>query len=195
MKNMAAVAPYSGPCWRWWRGRRGQAGGAFAIEFQIGAHHLLLAQEFGQRQHDVGGGDAGLARPVSPRRRCRAGASTSAAQHHVLRFQAAHADGDHAQRIDVRVWLSVPTRCRGRPRVLSVDHRRHLLQVDLVHDAVAGRDHVDILEGLLGPVDEVEAVFVAAIFDGAVLLEGLRIEAAAFHRQRVVRSVAPAPPD
>jgi hypothetical protein len=31
-----------------------------------------------------------------------------------------------------------------------------------------------------------EAVFVAAVFDRAVLGEGVRIEAAAFHRQRVV---------
>ena len=38
-----------------------QAVGALAKEFHIGAHHLLLAQEFGQGQHDVGGGDAALA--------------------------------------------------------------------------------------------------------------------------------------
>jgi hypothetical protein len=55
-----------------------------------------------------------------------------------------------------------------------------------VHDAVAGRNHVHVLEGLLGPVDEVEAVFVAAVFDGAVLFERLRVETTAFHGQRVV---------
>ncbi len=37
-----------------------QRGGAFAEELQVRAHHFLLAQELGQRQHDVGGGDAGL---------------------------------------------------------------------------------------------------------------------------------------
>jgi hypothetical protein len=71
------------------------------------------------------------------------------------------------------VWLSVPTQVSGRPRRRHLDHRRHLLQVDLVHDAVARRDHVHVLERLLGPVDEVEAVFVAAVFDGAVLRERL----------------------
>ncbi len=41
-------------------------------------------------------------------------------------------------------------------------------------------------KAVLGPVDEVEAVLVAAVLDGAVLGEGLRVVAAAFHRQRVV---------
>ena len=55
-----------------------------------------------------------------------------------------------------------------------------------MHDAVARRDHVDVLEGLLGPLDEVETVLVAAILDGAVLGEGIRVETTAFHGQRVV---------
>ncbi|MNP05728.1 hypothetical protein D3C76_976860 [compost metagenome] len=55
-----------------------------------------------------------------------------------------------------------------------------------MHDAVAGRDHVDVLERGLGPLDEVEAILVAAIFDGAVLVEGIRVEARGFHSQRVV---------
>ena len=42
------------------------------------------------------------------------------------------------------------------------------------------------LNALLGPVDEVEAVFVAAVLDRAVLLERLRVEAAALDGQRVV---------
>ncbi|MNN31589.1 hypothetical protein D3C81_1452840 [compost metagenome] len=55
-----------------------------------------------------------------------------------------------------------------------------------MHDAVARRNHVHVLEGQLGPVDEVEAVFITAILDGAVLLERLRIETTALHRQRVI---------
>ena len=55
-----------------------------------------------------------------------------------------------------------------------------------MQDAVARRNHVDVLERLLGPVDEVEAVFVATVFDRAVLRERVRIETAAFDRQRVV---------
>jgi hypothetical protein len=64
-----------------------------------------------------------------------------------------------------------------------------------VHDAVARRDHVDVLERLLGPVDEVEAVFVAAVFDGAVLLERLRIETTASTASEWSTISAPAPPD
>jgi len=44
----------------------------------------------------------------------------------------------------------------------------------------------DILERLLGPVDEVETVFVAPVFDHAVLVERVRIKTTAFDCQRVV---------
>ena len=69
---------------------------------------------------------------------------------------------------------------------IGVDDRGHLLQVDLVHDAVAWRDHLDVLERLLGPVDEVEAILVAPILDGAVLLECLGVKAATFNGQGMV---------
>ena len=67
-----------------------------------------------------------------------------------------------------------------------MDHRRHPLQIDLVHDAVARRNDVHVLERLLRPVDEVEAVFVAPVFHGAVLRERVLVEAAVFHRERMV---------
>ncbi len=56
----------------------------------------------------------------------------------------------------------------------GLEDRRHPFQVDLVHNAVSGGDHVHILESPAGPFDEVEAVLVAAILDGPVLLEGQR---------------------
>jgi hypothetical protein len=103
------------------------------------------------------------------------------------RFQAAHTDSDHAQGIDVRgVAVGTHAGIREGYAVARLDHRRHFLQVDLVHDAVAWRDHVDVLERLLGPVDEVKTVFVATVFDGTVLLECLRIETTALDGQRVV---------
>ena len=55
-----------------------------------------------------------------------------------------------------------------------------------MHDAVAGLDHVNVLEGLLGPVNEMETVVVAAVFDGAVLGESILIVAAILDRQRVI---------
>ena len=166
----------------------GQRGSAFAEELQPCADDFLLAQELGQRQHHVGGGDARLQlagqfdadafRQTHPRR---------AAEHHAFGFQATDADGDHAQRIDMRgVAVGADAGVGERHAVTHLDHRRHFLQVDLVHDAVARRDHVDVLERLFGPVDEVETVFVATVFDGAVLLERLRIEATALDGQGVV---------
>ncbi|CAB5719537.1 Uncharacterised protein [Delftia tsuruhatensis] len=70
--------------------------------------------------------------------------------------------------------------------VLDMDDGGHLLQIDLVHDAVARGDHVHVGEGLLGPLDEVEAVLVAAVLDGAVPGKGVGIGAAALHGQRMV---------
>ena len=67
-----------------------------------------------------------------------------------------------------------------------MDHRAHALQIDLVHDPVARRNHFHILEGQFAPLDEMEAVFIAPVFDGAVFLKGLRIVATALHGQRVV---------
>ena len=161
---------------------------AFAAELEVGPDHLRLAQELGEREHDVGGGDARLrlarqldgddVRQAHPR---------GAAQHHVLGLEAADADGDDAERIDVRrVRVGADAGVGVGHALLDTDHRRHLLQVDLVHDPVARRDHVDVLERALRPVDEVEAVFVATVFDGAVLLEGVRIEATALDGERVV---------
>ena len=87
----------------------------------------------------------------------------------------------------IGVCESVPTSVSGKATPsFTCTTGRHALQVDLVQDAVARRDHVDILEGLLGPVDEVEAVFVAAVLDRAVLVERVGVEAAALHRQRMV---------
>ncbi|MGF6552072.1 hypothetical protein QFZ96_007208 [Paraburkholderia youngii] len=55
-----------------------------------------------------------------------------------------------------------------------------------MQDAVARRNHIDVAERALGPVDEVEAVFVAAVFDRAILRERLRIETAALDGERVI---------
>nr|GEU28025.1 hypothetical protein [Tanacetum cinerariifolium] len=167
---------------------QGQVGGARAVKLQVRRHHFLLAQKFGERQHGVGGGDAfpGLAGQLhaddvgQPHPRC-------AAQHHAFRFQPAHADGDHAQRIDHgRVRVGADQRIGKGHAVLRLDHGRHAFEVNLVQDAVPGRDHVHILERLLGPLDEIEAVLVAAVLDGAVFGEGVGIETAAFHGQRMV---------
>ena len=55
-----------------------------------------------------------------------------------------------------------------------------------MHDAVARWNHVDIFKRGRTPVDEVETVFVAAVFNRAVFRKGIGVKATAFHRQRVI---------
>jgi len=55
-----------------------------------------------------------------------------------------------------------------------------------VHDAIASRDHVDVIECAAGPVDEIEAVRVAAVLDRTVLVEGVRIKAGVLDGERVI---------
>ena len=65
--------------------------------------------------------------------------------------------------------------------IAVMNYRRHPLQVDLVHDAIARWDHIHILKGCLGPVNEVKTVIVAAVFDGAVFLESVFFKSRVFH--------------
>ena len=55
-----------------------------------------------------------------------------------------------------------------------------------MHDPVPWRDDLDVFKRLLCPFDEVETVFVAAVFDGAVLRKRVGVEACKLHGQRVV---------
>ena len=82
--------------------------------------------------------------------------------------------------------VSTHTSIRECYAVFNLDNRRHFFQVDLVHNAVARRNHVHIFKCGFCPVDEVETVFVASVFDFAVFAEGIRIVTAAFNGQRVV---------
>ena len=169
-----------------------QPGDAVAEAFEVGADDLLATQELGQRQHQVGGGDAGPAPPGElDADDLRQAHPRSAAQHHALRLQSADADGDHAQRVDMRrvavgADAGVGIGDAAARVALHLHHRRHPLQVDLMHDPVPRRDHLDIAERAPAPVDEVEAVLVAAVLDGAVLVEGAGIVAPALDGQRVV---------
>ena len=111
----------------------------------------------------------------------------SAAEHHGFGFQAAHAHGNHAQRINVwGVRIGAHAGVGEGDVIFYLNHGRHFFQVDLVHDAVACRNHVHIFKCGFGPVDKVETVFVTTVFNIAVFLEGIGVEAAAFYGQRVV---------
>ena len=108
-------------------------------------------------------------------------------QHDGFRFQTAHADGDNAQCVNVwGVGVGAHAGIRERHAFTRLNHWRHFLQVDLVHDAVARRNYVHVFERGFGPLDEVETVFVAAVFNGAVFFKGFWVETGRFHSQRVV---------
>src|SRR5690554_5945946 len=70
--------------------------------------------------------------------------------------------------------------------IACLHHWRHLLQIYLVHDAIVGRNDVDVLKGRLGPLDEVETVFITPILDSAVLLKSVRFETGMLYGQRMV---------
>ncbi len=165
-----------------------EGGRTRATELQIGTNHFFLAQELGHGQHNVRGRDA-CGRLATELHAHDVGQAHpgGATQHDVFGFQAAHADGDDAQRIHMRgVTVGADAGIGEGHTVAHLNDRRHFLQVDLVHDPVARGNDIDVLEGRLGPVDEMKAVFVAPVFDGAVLGEGIRIETAALHGKRVV---------
>ncbi|OPZ10907.1 MAG: hypothetical protein BWZ07_02363 [Alphaproteobacteria bacterium ADurb.BinA280] len=82
-----------------------------------------------------------------------------------------------------RVRVGTNARIRKCHAILHRNHRRHPLQIDLMHDAVARWNHIDVPEGLLGPIDEVEAIIVTTILDGAIAGESVPLEAAMLHRQ------------
>ncbi|MPN62254.1 hypothetical protein SDC9_210001 [bioreactor metagenome] len=63
-----------------------------------------------------------------------------------------------------------------------LDHRRHFFQVDLVHDAVTRRNHIDIFKCCFGPFNKMETVFVTTVFNSTVFSEGIRVKTAVFHR-------------
>ena len=54
------------------------------------------------------------------------------------------------------------------------DHAGEVLDVDLVHDAGAGRDDLEVVEGALAPAQELVALAVALVLDLDVALERLR---------------------
>ena len=165
-----------------------QCRGAFASKLEPGANNFLFSQELGHRQHHIGGGDAGtrLAAELDAHDIGQPHPG-GAPEHDILGFKAAHTNRDHAECVDMRrVAVGTDAGIRKRDAITHLDHRRHFLQIDLMHDAVARRDHIDILEGRFGPVDEMKAVFIATILDRAVFCEGIGVEAAALHRQRVV---------
>ena len=166
----------------------GQIGSTCAEEFEVGRYHFLVTQKLGDGEYDIGGSNTRLTSADQFHSddvgQAHHGGS---AEHHGFGFQSTYADGDNAQSIDMRsMTVGTDTGIRIGDTITRLDHWRHLFQIDLVHDAVSGRDHIDILERRFSPLDKVKTVFVAAVFYRTILIEGFGIETGKFNRQRVI---------
>ena len=105
-------------------------------------------------------------------------------QHHAFGFETTDADRQYTQCIDVRrVAVGADHGVGKSHAVLRVHHGRHLLEVNLVHNAITRRNHVDVFKSLFGPVDEVKTVVVAAVFNRTVFCERVFLEAAVLYRE------------
>ena len=111
------------------------------------------------------------------------------AEHRGLGLDAADAPAEHAEAVDhrgVRVGADAGV---GVGRQLAVDlagedHAGQVLDVDLVHDAGARRDDLEVVERGLAPAQELVALAVALVLDLDVALERVR----ACRRRRRSRS-------
>jgi hypothetical protein len=144
------------------------------------ADDVVLAQELGDDQREIGGGHAqaqGARQPYARHhgRQQRDGL----AEHRGFGLDAAHAPAEHAETVDHRrVRIGAHQRVGiGQQRAvglrLRVDAVGEELEVDLVADADAGRHDAQLLERLLAPAQELVALVVAAELDLHVLEQGV----------------------
>ncbi len=160
------------------RGAVGQRhlGDTLAIELDELADHTVLAEHLGDGQHDVGRGDAGPALAgeletddAGDQHRHRL------TEHGGLGLDTAHAPAQYAESVLHRgVGVGAEAGVRICDAVALHHHARQILDVDLVHDARAGRHHLEVVEGTLPPSQELVALAVALVLDLHVALEGVR---------------------
>ncbi len=157
------------------RGAVGQGDGrdALAVELDELADHSVLAQHLGDREDDVGGGGAGRdgageLEADDARDEHRDGL----AEHGRLGLDAADAPAEHPEAVDHRgVAVGADTGVGVGDAVSDHDGAGEVLDVDLVHDAGARRDHLEVVERGLAPAQELVALLVALVLDGDVALE------------------------
>ncbi len=149
-------------------------GDALAVELDELADHAVLAQHLGDGEHHVGGRHARLdlageleADDAGDQHR------DGLAEHGCLGLDAADAPAQHAEAVDHRgVTVRADARVRVGDAVARHDRARQVFDVDLVHDAGAGRHHLEVVEGALTPAQELVALAVARVLDVDVALEG-----------------------
>ena len=174
-------------------GAVGQAQGVQAGPEELDelVHHAPLPQELGDGQDEIGGG-AALGQPAGEPDAddLRDQHVVGLAQHDRLGLDAADAPAHHPQAVDhggVGVGADAGVRVGGPAAVVrpELDHLGQVLEVDLVADAGAGRDHAEVAEGLLGPAQQGVALGVPLVLEPDVLAQGIP-GAEAVHLDRVV---------
>ena len=162
------------------RGAVGQrdGGDAGAVELDELPDHAVLAQHLGDREHEVGGG--GAVRQLAGQLEADDAGDEhrdGLAEHGRLGLDAADAPAQHAEAVDhrgVAVGADAGVGVGERPVALlpREDHAGQVLDVDLVHDAGARGDDLEVAEGALAPAQELVALAVALVLDLDVALEG-----------------------
>ena len=159
-------------------------------EFQVCRYYALLTQEFGHSQNDIGSRNTSWTSPGEfDAYDVWQTHHRGTAQHHIFGFQTTHTNGDNTQGINMgRMRISPNTGIREGHSIMDLDYRGHLLQINLVHDAIPRRDHVDVEKGVLAPIDKMKTFFVATFFNGAVFVNSLWIKSAMFHCKGMVHN-------
>ena len=157
-----------------------QRGDAGSVELHELADDAVLAEHLGDRQHQVGRGGS-LGQVVVQLEADDVGDQHGdrLAEHGRLGLDAADAPADDADAVHhrgVRVGADQRVRVRRQlPVELTGEHHPcQVLDVDLVDDAGAGWDHLEVVERALAPAQELVALTVALVLDLDVALERLR---------------------
>lgn len=150
-----------------------RGGDALAVELDELADDAVLAQHLGDREHQVGGGGAGLQLTGELEADdARDQHGDRLAEHGGLGLDAADAPAEDAQAVDHRgVRVGADQGVGVRLAVAGHDDAGQVLDVHLVDDAGAGRDDLELVERGLAPAQELVALAVAAVLQLDVLLE------------------------
>ena len=151
------------------------AGDACPVELDELADHSVLTEHLGDGEGEVGRGRSGRQSPAQlesddPRDQH----DDRLSQHGGFGLDAAHAPSEYAQSVDhgrVRIRSDDGIRIGLSPA--RHDHPRELLDVHLVHDARAGRNDLELIEGALSPAQELIALLVPLILEIDVLRLGI----------------------
>ncbi len=141
----------------------------------------MLAQHLGDRQHQIGGGDAFAqfaaelkAHDIRDQHRHRL------TQHGGFRFNPAHAPAQYAETVN-HGGMRVGAHQGIRPRhplpihLFAPDGPTEVFQVDLVTNTGARRHYAEAAEGLLSPAQKSVTFVVTLHFQTDVIFEGLVI--------------------